>query len=58
MTNEMVETIAVVAPHDRLGAAITDRYAEICSRVEFSIGVETPNDEARLRKTVAEIQRG
>ena len=58
VTDEMVETIAVVAPHDRLAAAITDRYAGICSRVEFSIGLEAPNNESRLRKAIAEIQRG
>ncbi|MFP5331558.1 MAG: hypothetical protein ACLGHX_04230 [Acidimicrobiia bacterium] len=56
MTDEMVETIAVVAPHDRLAAAIVDRYEGVCSKVEFSTPVTGPEDAERLASAVREIQ--
>lgn len=57
VTDEMVDTIAVVAPHDRLAAAVVDRYDGICSSVEFSIPVATPDDAEILRDMVSHIQR-
>ncbi len=56
VTDEMVDTIAVVASHDRLAEAIVNRYAGICSKVEFSIPVETPADGEALAEMVAAIR--
>jgi probable F420-dependent oxidoreductase len=56
VTDEMVHEIAVVAPYDRLAAAIADRYSGLCDRVEFSIPVEHPDDEAVLGEMVRHIQ--
>lgn len=56
ITDEMVDTIAVVAPHDRLAQAVGARYAGICSRVEFSIAVESADDAETLRGMVHTIQ--
>jgi probable F420-dependent oxidoreductase len=56
VSDEMVHEIAVVAPHDTLADAVATRYEGICDRVEFSIPVETPDDEERLAAMVREIQ--
>jgi probable F420-dependent oxidoreductase len=56
VTEEMVETIAVVAPYDRLAQAVVDRYDGLCARVEFSIPVVTDEDASRLRDMIRHIQ--
>jgi probable F420-dependent oxidoreductase len=56
VTDEMVETIAVVAPYDRLADAVRRRYDGICSKVEFSVPVESDDDAALLADMVARIQ--
>ena len=56
VTDEMVETIAVVAPYDDLADAIRDRYGDLCAKVEFSIPVNDPDDGARLTEMVRRIQ--
>jgi probable F420-dependent oxidoreductase len=57
VTPEMVDTIAVVAPHDRLAEAVRTRYGGICSRVEFSIPVDSPESSELLRAMVRTIQQ-
>jgi probable F420-dependent oxidoreductase len=56
VTDEMVHEIAVVATYDTLADAVAGRYEGLCDRVEFSIPVETPDDEERLAEMVREIQ--
>ncbi len=56
VSDDMVETIAVVGTHDTIAAAVRDRYAGICSRVEFSIPAESPGDREALTGMIAEIQ--
>ena len=56
VTDEMVETIAVVAPHDRLAEAVRERYGGICTKVEFSIPVDSDADAALLAEMVSRIQ--
>ena len=56
VTDEMVDTIAVVAPHDRLAEAVRVRYGGICSRVEFSIPVDSAESAGMLRDMVRTIQ--
>lgn len=58
VSDEMVHEIAVVATYDDLPAAIVRRYGGLCDRVEFSIPVATPDDEARLADMVATIHAG
>jgi probable F420-dependent oxidoreductase len=56
VTDEMVDTIAVVARHDQLADAILRRYGGICSKVEFSIPVVSPDDGDLLAEMVGMIQ--
>lgn len=56
VTDEMVHEIAVVAPYDTLADAIASRYAGTCDGVEFSIPVDTPDDEVLLAEMIAEIR--
>lgn len=58
VTDEMVETIAVVGTYDEIANEVRDRYAGVCSGVEFSIPVKDPDDEAMLTEMVATIQAG
>ena len=58
VTDEMVETVAVVAAHDRLAAAVVERYGGLCSKVEFSTPVVNPDDATRLAEMVRQIQTG
>ncbi len=46
--DEMLHTVATLATHDEVAARLRERYAERVDRIEFSIPVETPEDEARL----------
>jgi probable F420-dependent oxidoreductase len=57
VTEEMVETIAVVAPHDRLAQAVRSRYAGICSKVEFSIPLVEPGDADTLSDMLHTIRQ-
>lgn len=56
ISDEMVHEIAVVAPYDTLADAVATRYEGLCDRVEFSIPVTDPDDEALLTQMVREIQ--
>jgi len=58
VTDEMVDTIAVVGTHDEIAERIWRRYEGVCTRVEFGIGVRDPDDSERLASMVAAIQRG
>ncbi|HEX2153780.1 MAG TPA: TIGR03617 family F420-dependent LLM class oxidoreductase [Acidimicrobiia bacterium] len=56
VSDEMVETIAVVGTYDEIAARVRDRYAGVCQGVEFSIPADTPDEEALLEEMVAEIR--
>jgi probable F420-dependent oxidoreductase len=58
VTDEMVETIAVVGTYDEIAEKVRDRYAGVCSGVEFSVPVETPADREMLETMVKTIQSG
>ena len=58
VSDEMVHEIAVVATYDELPQAVLARYDGLCDRVECSIPVPNPDDEALLAQMVAEIQAG
>lgn len=54
---DVSDTIAVVAPHDRLAEAVRPRYDGICTRVEFSIPVKSPKSSEMLHDMVRTIQQ-
>lgn len=58
VTDEMVETVAVVGTHKEIAGRVRDRYAGVCSGVEFSIPVESPEDGGCLSAMLGEIQAG
>ena len=58
VTDEMVDTIAVVGTYDEIAEKVWRRYEGLCTRVEFGIPVRGPEDRDRLAEMVAGIQRG
>jgi probable F420-dependent oxidoreductase len=44
VTDEMLHTVATVATHDRIAAALIERYASRVDRIEFSIPIKTEGD--------------
>jgi alkanesulfonate monooxygenase SsuD/methylene tetrahydromethanopterin reductase-like flavin-dependent oxidoreductase (luciferase family) len=58
VTDEMVDTIAVVGTHDEIAERVWRRYEGVCDRVEFSIPVHGPADGERLAAMVSEIRTG
>ncbi|WP_214401829.1 TIGR03617 family F420-dependent LLM class oxidoreductase [Pseudonocardia lacus] len=58
VSDEMVETIAVVGTHDRIAERVWRRYQGVCSAVEFSLPVNGPADEERMTAEVAAVRRG
>lgn len=55
ITDEMVETIAVVGTYDEIAAKVKERYTGVCSGIEFSIPVEATDDRRRLSGMIGEI---
>jgi probable F420-dependent oxidoreductase len=58
VSDEMVDTIAVVGTYDQIAERVWRRYAGACDRVEFSIPVQGPEDEERLAGMVHQIGAG
>lgn len=58
VTDEMVDTIAVVGTYRDIAERVWRRYAGVCSGVEFSLPVRGPEDHELLAHAVAEVQRG
>ncbi len=62
VTDEMVETIAVVGTHDEIAERVWRRYAGVCSAVEFSLpvadGAGRDGDLERAAAAVAALRRG
>lgn len=57
VTDEMVETVAVVGTYDQIADRVRDRYAGVCTGVEFSIPVASPEDQELLTEMVTKIRR-
>ncbi len=55
VTDEMLHTVATVATHDRIAAALNDRYRDRVDRIEFSIPVNGPADAEALRAILADL---
>jgi probable F420-dependent oxidoreductase len=59
VTDEMVETIAVVGTYDEIAERVWRRYAGVCSAVEFGLPVgDGPDDLGRAATAVAALHRG
>ena len=56
ISDEVLDLYAIVASHDDIAARITERYAALATRLEFSIPVATPADAERLRDIVQQIK--
>jgi probable F420-dependent oxidoreductase len=55
VSDEMLETIAVVAPHDSVAAECRRRYADAATAIEFGIPLRTNEDRALLTDLVREL---
>ena len=56
ITDEMLETFAVVGLHDDIVDMVKARYGSYASSVVFSIPVHTPDDRERLRAMVKQLR--
>jgi probable F420-dependent oxidoreductase len=57
ITDEMLETIAVVSRYDTVAADLGRRYGGAATGVEFGIPLRSEEDRAVLKRAVAELQR-
>ena len=58
ITDEMLETIAVVGTYDQIAERVWKRYEGVAARVEFSIPVDGPDGRKQLQACVRDIQQG
>lgn len=56
VSDEMVEAIAVVGTHDEIAGKVWERYAGVCTGVEFSLPVAGPEDHERLSAAVSALR--
>lgn len=54
--DEMLHTVATLATHDEIARELKARYAGRVDRIEFSIAVDTPEDEARLTEILDDLR--
>jgi probable F420-dependent oxidoreductase len=54
--DEMLAEFAVLAPYDRVAAAMEERYGGVCDRVSFGDAARTPEDEEAIRTIVRQLQ--
>ncbi|MDP6342155.1 MAG: TIGR03617 family F420-dependent LLM class oxidoreductase [Alphaproteobacteria bacterium] len=58
ITDDILNTYAVVGTHDEIAGKILDRYAGVVTDVGFSIVVEDEADEEKLKDMVKRVQNG
>jgi len=56
ITDQMVETFATIGTHDQIVEKIQARFGSYATQIGFTIPVEKPGDEARLREKIQAIQ--
>lgn len=56
VTDEMVETFAVVGTYDQIAAKIRARYAGLADRVSLGVAAQSPAAAERLRSLIQELQ--
>ncbi len=54
--DEMLHTVATIGTHDRIAALLNDRYQDRVDRIEFSIPVADPDDEAALAAMLEDLR--
>lgn len=58
VTDEVLETIAVVGSYDDVARKIRERYGDFATRVEFSLPVRSGAHHDRLRTVIRGLQEG
>ena len=58
VSDEMVETIAVVGTYDQIAERVWRRYEGVCDKVEFSVPVAGEEGEERLAGMVHQLRQG
>ncbi|MBI3029730.1 MAG: LLM class flavin-dependent oxidoreductase [Candidatus Rokubacteria bacterium] len=58
VSDEVLETIAVVGTYDEVAGKLKKRYGDFATRVEFSLPVRRPADRDRLRAVIRELREG
>jgi probable F420-dependent oxidoreductase len=58
VTDEMVETIAVIGTHDEIAEKVWRRYDGVADAVEFGLPVTSPADRERLGAAISAMQKG
>ena len=56
ITDEMLDTFAVVGTHDQIVAKLKVAHGDYATAIGFDIPTETPEDEAMLSQMVRELQ--
>ena len=56
ITDEMVETFATIGAHGQIVEKIKARFGSYATQIGFTLPVEKPGDEARLREKLQAIQ--
>ncbi len=57
ISDEVLETIAVVATHDQLAAKLKQRYGSIATGLEFGIPIRAPGDREALIAILRDLHR-
>jgi alkanesulfonate monooxygenase SsuD/methylene tetrahydromethanopterin reductase-like flavin-dependent oxidoreductase (luciferase family) len=57
ITDEMLETIAIVGTYDQIAERVWKRYEGVATRVEFSIPVRNDTDRGQLREMIQDLRR-
>ena len=58
ITNEMLETFAVIGAPEQAADQLIARYATLLSSVNFEMPVDTPEQQARARRVIARLKKG
>jgi probable F420-dependent oxidoreductase len=56
ISDDVVETIAVIGTYDDVARKILERYGDFATRIEFSLPVRKPGDAERLRQIIGALQ--
>jgi probable F420-dependent oxidoreductase len=57
ITDEVLDTIAVIGTHDQLAGKLKQRYGRIATGVEFGIPLRAPGDREALIAAIRELHR-
>ena len=57
ITDEVLDTIAVIGTYDELAAKLRTRYGSVATGIEFGLPLRTPADREALQHIIRELQR-